>query len=91
MPCARNHLILIQDIDDLFTIAGIFSGHGDPMDSYTEFYWKRIPQNDPESLEPTWTTPYMVHHMTPNVKLFYMLRDPIERLYCLDFHSLPHE
>ena len=53
------------------------------MDSYTEFYWKRIPQNDPESLEPTWTTPYMVHHMTPNVKLFYMLRDPIERLFVL--------
>ena len=54
------------------------------MDCYTEFYWKLIPQNDPGSLEPTWTTPYLVHHMTPNVKLFLMLRDPIERLFCFD-------
>ena len=49
------------------------------MDIWSEFLWKLIPQNDPKAAEPTWTTPYFVHHMNPNVKLLLLLRDPVER------------
>ena len=54
-------------------------GLGDPMDIWREFSWNLIPQNDPKSTEPTWTIPHVVHHMTPNVKLFLLLRDPVPR------------
>ena len=49
------------------------------MDFWDEFNWKLIPQNDEKASEPTWTTPFFIHHMNPNVKLILMLRDPVER------------
>ena len=49
------------------------------MDIYSAFFWKSIPQNDPNAAEPTWTTPYFVRHMNPDVKLLLLLRDPVER------------
>ena len=54
-------------------------GHVEPMDIYSAFFWKSIPQNDPNAAEPTWTTPYFVRHMNPDVKLLLLLRDPVER------------
>lgn len=54
-------------------------GHGDPMDFYDHTSWKMIPQNDPSALLPNVTTPSLVHHVNPDVKLILLLRDPVER------------
>lgn len=71
-------LILMQKKLSNFSSTG-YTGSGDPMDFWDEFAWKLIPQNDPKASEPTWTTPYFVRHLNPNVKLFLMLRDPVQR------------
>jgi len=49
------------------------------MDFYDHTSWKMIPQNDPTLPVPNITTPSLVHHVNPDVKLILLLRDPVER------------
>lgn len=55
------------------------TGIGDPMDLWDRYLDVLIPQNDPEAEELVWTTPYIVKHVNPGVKLLLMLRDPVTR------------
>ncbi|KAL3891470.1 hypothetical protein ACJMK2_003732 [Sinanodonta woodiana] len=64
------------------------TGHGDPMDFWDQASWKMIPQNDPMMDEPVYTTPHLIKHVNPGVKLILLLRDPIERLYSNYLHGL---
>ncbi|KAK3099481.1 hypothetical protein FSP39_005091 [Pinctada imbricata] len=74
-----------------------FKRSGDPMDFWDHRYWKYIQQNNPNSKEPIVTTPNLLYHLVPNIKLILVLREPVERLYShyyqfegkspLDFHE----
>ncbi|KAK3100628.1 hypothetical protein FSP39_022776 [Pinctada imbricata] len=57
------------------------TGSGDPMDFWDNRYWKHIHQNNASSKEPLVTTPNLLRHLVPNIKLILVLREPIERLY----------
>ncbi|XP_060067963.1 carbohydrate sulfotransferase 15-like [Ylistrum balloti] len=57
------------------------TGHADPMDLWGMYYWKYIPQNDATLSEPVYTTPHLIHHINPGLKLIVILREPAERTY----------
>jgi hypothetical protein len=57
----------------------ICPGHGDPMDFWDHSAWPTIPQNDPSSDEPLYTTPSLIRHVNPGIKLILLVRDPINR------------
>ncbi|XP_069114897.1 carbohydrate sulfotransferase 15-like [Argopecten irradians] len=67
----------------------LVTGHGDPMDIWDFSRWESISQNDPLALEPDITTPYLIRHVNPDVKLIALLREPAERAYShyLHMHS----
>lgn len=50
------------------------------MDFYDRFDEENLPQNTPGAEELLWTTPFVVKHIQPNIKLLLLLRDPINRL-----------
>lgn len=60
---------------------------GDPMDFYDRFDEENLPQNTPGKEELLWTTPFVVKHVQPDIKLLLILRDPIDRLYSHYFHG----
>ncbi|XP_061197560.1 carbohydrate sulfotransferase 15-like isoform X1 [Saccostrea echinata] len=64
----------------------IVTGHADPMDFWDNTLWRFIPQNDENDLEPTFTTPYLIRHVQPNIRLILLLREPVERLYSQYYH-----
>ncbi|KAL4234884.1 hypothetical protein ACF0H5_006526 [Mactra antiquata] len=55
------------------------TGVGDPMDFYDRFHDNMMPQNQRDAEELKWTTPHVLRHLNPNIKLILILRDPIER------------
>ncbi|XP_060567594.1 uncharacterized protein LOC132726294 isoform X2 [Ruditapes philippinarum] len=63
------------------------TGHGDPMDFWDQSSWKRIPQNDFTADIPRLTTPSLIKHVNPNIRLILILRDPIERLFSNYLHG----
>ncbi|XP_045182321.2 carbohydrate sulfotransferase 15-like [Mercenaria mercenaria] len=65
----------------------VVTGHGDPMDFWDQSSWKQIPQNDPTTDTPEVTTPTLIKHVNPNVKLILIFRDPIERLFSSYLHG----
>ncbi|XP_045181994.2 uncharacterized protein LOC123540782 isoform X2 [Mercenaria mercenaria] len=65
----------------------VVTGHGDPMDFWDQSSWKRIPQNDPTTDTPEVTTPSLIKHVNPSVKLILILRDPVERLFSNYLHG----
>ncbi|XP_052761423.1 uncharacterized protein LOC128204115 isoform X1 [Mya arenaria] len=65
----------------------LVTGHGDPMDFWDQTAWRLIPQNDPRADMPEVTTPRLVRHVNPEVKLILLLRDPVERLFSLYLHG----
>ena len=58
------------------------------MDFWDQTQWKFIPQNDPNTSEPTFTAPDLLKHVLPQVKLILLLRDPIERYFKLLYLNL---
>ncbi|OWF39546.1 Carbohydrate sulfotransferase 15 [Mizuhopecten yessoensis] len=65
----------------------LITGHGEPMDLWDQSFWKLIPQNDPEGIEPNVTTPYLIKYVNPSIKLILILRNPVERLYSHYLHG----
>lgn len=63
------------------------TGHGDPMDVWDQTSWKLIPQNNPTSDVPEVTTPSLIKHVNPKIKLILLLRDPVERLFSNYLHG----
>ncbi|XP_065942341.1 carbohydrate sulfotransferase 15 isoform X2 [Magallana gigas] len=61
-------------------------GHADPMDFWDHTLWWLIPQNNGNASEPVFTTPHLIHHVQPNIKLILLLREPAERLYSHYYH-----
>ncbi|XP_033732843.1 carbohydrate sulfotransferase 15-like [Pecten maximus] len=59
----------------------MITGHADPMDLWGMYYWKDIPQNNASLSEPVYTTPHLIHHTNPGLKLIVILREPAERTY----------
>ncbi|OWF39912.1 carbohydrate sulfotransferase 15-like isoform X3 [Mizuhopecten yessoensis] len=59
----------------------MITGHADPMDLWGMYYWKDIPQNNATLSEPVYTTPHLIHHINPALKLIVILREPSERTY----------
>ncbi|KAH3712320.1 hypothetical protein DPMN_072017 [Dreissena polymorpha] len=49
------------------------------MDFYDLTSWRHIAQNDPRADLPAVTTPRLVHHVNPEVRLILIVRDPVER------------
>ncbi|XP_060073987.1 uncharacterized protein LOC132553732 [Ylistrum balloti] len=64
----------------------LVTGHGDPMDIWDFTRWRNISQNNPMAQEPKVTTPYLVHHVNPDIKLIALLREPAERTYSHYLH-----
>ncbi|XP_065942342.1 carbohydrate sulfotransferase 15 isoform X3 [Magallana gigas] len=64
----------------------IITGHADPMDFWDHTLWWLIPQNNGNASEPVFTTPHLIHHVQPNIKLILLLREPAERLYSHYYH-----
>ncbi|KAL4217599.1 Carbohydrate sulfotransferase 15 [Mactra antiquata] len=65
----------------------VVTGHGDPMDFWDHSSWRMIAQNDPTVDEPNITTPTLVKHINPGIKLILLLRDPVERLFSNYLHG----
>ncbi|XP_063418203.1 carbohydrate sulfotransferase 15-like [Mytilus trossulus] len=65
----------------------LITGHADAMDYWQAFDWRKIPQNNPKSTVPTYTTPDLIKHINPNIKIILMIRDPVERLYSQYIHD----
>jgi hypothetical protein len=79
---ARQQFISVKSYftrNQIPLITLVFSGHGDPMDFWDQSSWKRIPQNDFTADIPRLTTPSLIKHVNPNIRLILILRDPIER------------
>lgn len=55
-------------------------GDGSPNALWDFTGWNKIPQNHGLTL-PKYLTPHCIHHLTPNVKLIVILRNPIDRLF----------
>ncbi|XP_033758910.1 uncharacterized protein LOC117341175 [Pecten maximus] len=64
----------------------LVTGHGDPMDIWDFTRWRNISQNNPMALEPEVTTPHLIHHVNPDIKLIALLREPAERAYSHYLH-----
>ncbi|OWF55218.1 Carbohydrate sulfotransferase 15 [Mizuhopecten yessoensis] len=64
----------------------LVTGHGDPMDIWDFTRWRKISQNNPMTQEPEVTTPNLVRHVNPDVKLIALLREPAERTYSHYLH-----
>ncbi|XP_076084738.1 carbohydrate sulfotransferase 15-like isoform X2 [Mytilus galloprovincialis] len=65
----------------------LITGHADSMDFWQAFDWRKIPQNNPKSTAPTYTTPDLIKHINTNIKIILMIRDPVERLYSQYIHD----
>ncbi|KAL5016974.1 hypothetical protein ScPMuIL_006563, partial [Solemya velum] len=72
-----------KQIENITDAAGnhiLVTGDGTPMDFWDFSGWPLIPQNRGLT-EPKILTPHLIRHINPNVKLFLILRDPVDRLY----------
>ncbi|KAK3584633.1 hypothetical protein CHS0354_003917, partial [Potamilus streckersoni] len=89
LDCFNSETIKMYTIktDQYKDFHPMVTGHGDPMDFWDQASWKMIPQNDPNLDEPVYTTPHLIKHVNPGVKLILLLRDPIERLFSNYLHG----
>jgi len=53
-------------------------GDGTPMDMWDMRGWVSLPQNEGRT-SPVFTTPHLVRHVNPDVKLIAIFRQPVER------------
>ncbi|XP_052252125.1 carbohydrate sulfotransferase 15-like isoform X4 [Dreissena polymorpha] len=55
------------------------TGDGTPMDMWDMRGWPEIPQNAGQE-SPRFTTPHLIHHINPGVRLLAIFREPTRRL-----------
>lgn len=59
----------------------LITGEGSPTEFWDFTGWDRIPQNRDKSPEEALVTPDCIRHLTPDVKLIVLFRNPTKRLY----------
>lgn len=63
----------------LTNIINYLAGEGSPTVFWDFTGWNLIPQNSKRSPEHALLTPHSLQHLTPNVKLLLLLRNPVDR------------